>query len=178
MEKDIENLYLKHKIWIKIVKSFGCNSSMAEDIVQEMYIKIILKIKDGLDIKYNENEINYYYVFRTLNSLYIDLIRKNKNIYKINLEHISEMLLPDSAKLLTFSDKELKSFILEEEVDYEKKYKLVKKELDKLYWYDKKVFELINGGESIASLSRKTHIAYYSLYNTYTKVKIKLKKLL
>tara|TARA_R110000782_G_scaffold165863_1_gene257860 strand:+ start:659 stop:1159 length:501 start_codon:yes stop_codon:yes gene_type:complete len=166
MEKDIENLYLKHKIWIKIVKSFGCNNSIAEDIVQEMYIKIILKIKDGLDIKYNENEINYFYIFRTLNSLYIDLKRKNKNIYKMDIEHISEKLLAS------------KVFILEQELDYEEKYKLVEKELDKLYWYDKKVFEIINGGESIASLSRKTHIAYYSLYNTYTKVKIKLKKLL
>ena len=166
MEKDIKNLYLKHKIWIKIVKSFGCNNSMAEDIVQEMYIKIILKIKDGLDIKYNENEINYFYIFRTLNSLYIDLKRKNKNIYKMDIEHISEKLLAS------------KVFILEQELDYEEKYKLVEKELDKLYWYDKKVFEIINGGESIASLSRKTHIAYYSLYNTYTKVKIKLKKLL
>ena len=166
MEKDIKNLYLKHKIWIKIVKSFGCNNSMAEDIVQEMYIKIILKIKDGLDIKYNENEINYFYIFRTLNSLYIDLKRKNKNIYKMDIEHISEKLLAS------------KVFILEQELDYEEKYKLVEKELNKLYWYDKKVFEIINGGESIASLSRKTHIAYYSLYNTYTKVKIKLKKLL
>ena len=166
MEKDIENLYLKHKIWIKIVKSFGCNHSIAEDIVQEMYIKIILKIKDGLDIKYNENEINYFYIFRTLNSLYIDLKRKNKNIYKMDIEHISEKLLAS------------KVFILEQELDYEEKYKLIEKELDKLYWYDKKVFEIINGGESIASLSRKTHIAYYSLYNTYTKVKIKLKKLL
>ena len=166
MEKDIENLYLKHKIWIKIVKSFGCNNSIAEDIVQEMYIKIILKIKDGLDIKYNENEINYFYIFRTLNSLYIDLKRKNKNIYKMDIEHISEKLLAS------------KVFILEQELDYEEKYKLVEKELNKLYWYDKKVFEIINGGESIASLSRKTHIAYYSLYNTYTKVKIKLKKLL
>ena len=166
MEKDIKNLYLKHKTWIKIVKSFGCNSSIAEDIVQEMYIKIILKIKEGLDIKYNENEINYFYIFRTLNSLYIDLMRKNRNIYKMDIEHISEKLL--ASKVL----------ILEQELDYEEKYNLVKKELDKLYWYDKKVFEIINGGESIASLSRKTHIAYYSLYNTYTKVKIKLKKLL
>ena len=133
MEKDIENLYLKHKIWIKIVKSFGCNHSIAEDIVQEMYIKIILKIKDGLDIKYNENEINYFYIFRTLNSLYIDLKRKNKNIYKMDIEHISEKLLAS------------KVFILEQELDYEEKYKLIEKELDKLYWYDKKVFELING---------------------------------
>ena len=88
MEKDIENLYKKHKIWIKIVKSFGCNNAIAEDLVQEMYIKIILKIKDGLDIKYNKDEINYYYIFRTLNSLYIDLKRKKKNIQIEGLENI------------------------------------------------------------------------------------------
>ena len=39
-----------------------------------------------------------------------------------------------------------------------------------------KVFELINAGESIAELSRKSYIHYYSLYNTYKKVKNKLKK--
>ena len=88
MEKDIENLYKKHKTWIKIVKSFGCEQSIAEDLVQEMYIKIILKMKDGLDIKYNENDINYYYIFRTLNSLYIDLTRKRKNIHIEGLENI------------------------------------------------------------------------------------------
>jgi DNA-directed RNA polymerase specialized sigma24 family protein len=166
MEKDIELLYNKHKTWIQIVKSFGCNNSIAEDIVQEMYIKIILKIKKGLDIKYNENEINYFYIFRTLNSLYIDLKRKNKNIYKINIENINET---------SFKNKIVNVY---QELDYGKKYKLIEKELDKMYWYDKKVFELINGGESIASLSRKSHIPYYSLYNTYTKVKNKLKKLL
>ena len=47
-----------------------------------------------------------------------------------------------------------------------------------MYWYDRKIFELINSGESIASLSRKTGIQYYSLYNTYNKVKNKLKLLL
>tara|TARA_R110000751_G_scaffold189585_3_gene295569 strand:+ start:1603 stop:2103 length:501 start_codon:yes stop_codon:yes gene_type:complete len=164
MEKDIESLYKKHKTWVKIVKSFGCDNYMAEDLVQEMYIKIILKIRNGLDIKYNEDEINYFYIFRTLNSLYIDLKRKNRNIYKINIEQISEHLLAH------------KVFSLNQEFDYEEKYKLIEDELDKMYWYDKKVFEIINGGESIAALSRKTHIAYYSLYNTYTKVKKKLIK--
>ena len=81
MEKDIEKLYKKHKTWIKIVKSFGCNNAMAEDLVQEMYIKIIIKMRAGLDIKYNQTEINYYYIFRTLNSLFIDLTRKKKNIH-------------------------------------------------------------------------------------------------
>lgn len=157
MEKDIENLYRKHKTWIKIVKSFGCNNAIAEDLVQEMYIKIILKIKDGLDIKYNKDEINYYYIFRTLNSLYIDLKRKKKNIQIEGLENIKNK--SDSP-------------------DFEGKYEEIKKELEKMYWYDKKVFEIINSGESIASLSRKSRIPYYSLYNTYIKVKVKLKKLL
>ena len=61
MKTDIELLYKKHKTWIKIVKSFGCNNAIAEDIVQEMYVKIIIKVNDGLDIMYNKNEINYYF---------------------------------------------------------------------------------------------------------------------
>jgi|TARA_R110002020_G_scaffold9010_3_gene36092 DNA-directed RNA polymerase specialized sigma24 family protein len=157
MKKNIEQLYDKHKTWIKIVKSFGCNDMIAEDLVQEMYIKIIIKVKKGLDISYNENEINYYYIFRTLNSLYIDLVRKKKNIYIEGLENIKNK---------------------ENDPDYLRVYEEIEKELDKMYWYDKRIFELINGGESIASLSRKTHIPYYSLYNTYTKVKERLKKLL
>ena len=54
----------------------------------------------------------------------------------------------------------------------------VKEALSKMYWYDRKVFEIINQGESIAEFSRKSYIHYYSLYNTYKKVKDKLKKLL
>ena len=157
MKKDIEQLYDKHKTWIRIVKSFGCNDAIAEDLVQEMYVKIIIKVKKGLDIRYNETEINYYYIFRTLNSLFIDLTRKKKNIYIEGLENIKNK---------------------SDDPDYLGTYEAVQKELEKMYWYDKRIFELINGGESIASLSRKTHIPYYSLYNTYTKVKERLKKLL
>tara|TARA_R110000744_G_scaffold7346_1_gene25410 strand:+ start:2312 stop:2785 length:474 start_codon:yes stop_codon:yes gene_type:complete len=157
MEKDIKNLYKQHDHWIRIVMSFGSDKHTAEDIVQEMYIKIILKIRTGLDIKYNEDEINYYYIFRTLNGLFIDLKRKGKNI-----------IIEDLSKLKNH----------ESDTDYEKVYEKVQNKLERMYWYDKKVFEIINDGESIASLSRKTHIAYHSLYNTYTKVKKKLKQLL
>ena len=42
--------------------------------------------------------------------------------------------------------------------------------LDKVYWYDKKVFDLISEGMSIAELSKRSGISYYSLYNTYKNV--------
>tara|TARA_R110000824_G_scaffold21682_1_gene80672 strand:+ start:8006 stop:8482 length:477 start_codon:yes stop_codon:yes gene_type:complete len=153
-KKTMELLFKKHSIWVDIVTSFGCDKYIAEDIVQECYIKIQLKLKKGLDIKY-KNDINYYYIFKTLRTLFIDLKRKGKNIHIVGLENIGN---------------------LEADIDYEDKYRLVQEELNTLYWYDRRVFLLINEGESIASLSRKTNIPYYSLYNTYKKVKKKLLK--
>ena len=48
--------------------------------------------------------------------------------------------------------------------------------LDKVYWYDKKVFDLVSDGMSIAELSKKSGISYYSLYNTYKNVKSLIKQ--
>jgi len=146
----------KHKTWIDIVMTFGCNKRTAEDLTQEMYIKIQLKLENGLDIMYND-DINYYYIFKTLRTLFLDLKRKGKNIKVIPIDHVH----------LTDSD-----------INFEESYEKVKNALKKMYWYDRKVFEIINEGESIAEFSRKSYIQYYSLYNTYKKVKNKLKKLL
>ena len=76
----------KHKTWVDIVCTFGCTRVVAEDITQEMYIKIFLQLQKGnLDIMYND-EINYYYIFKTLKSLFIDLKRKSKNITMVSID--------------------------------------------------------------------------------------------
>ena len=139
IEETINKLFKKHKTWVDIVMSFGCNKVVAEDLVQEMYIRIQLKL------------------FKTLRSLFIDLKRKGKNI-----------------KFQEIKDSDVISY----DAYFDPAYNDVKKVLDKLYWYDKKVFDIINSGEKIAHLSRKTGIPYYSLYNTYHKVKQKLKQIL
>ena len=156
VKKNMRLLFEKHSDWIRIVNSFGEDPAISEDLVQEMYIKIQLKLEKGLDISYGD-EINYYYIFKALRTLFLDLKRKGKNIKRVSADNIKS---------------------IDDTIDYEKKYNLVKEELKKMYWYDRKIFELINSGESIASLSRKTGIQYYSLYNTYNKVKNKLKLLL
>ena len=147
----------KHNQWLEIVLTFGCNNETAEDIVQEMYYKIHLKLEKGLDIMYNETEVNYYYVFKTLQTLFYDLKRKGKDINMVALDDIQ---IPTT------------------DVNYNEPYDKVQEELSKMFWYDRKVFEIINGGESIADFSRNSNIHYYSLYHTYKKVKKKLKKLL
>ena len=147
----------KHKEWVEIVLSFGCKKEVAEDLVQEMYIKIQLKLEKGLDIMYNEKEINYYYIFKTLRTLFYDLKRKGKNITMVSIDDIH----------LTTTD-----------VNFTEPYDKIQEELSRMFWYDRKVFEIINEGESSSEFYRKSMIHFYSLYNTYNKVKSKLKKLL
>ena len=65
--------------------------------------------------------------------------------------------------------------------DYKSKHRIPRMKeldsvLDKIYWYDKKVFDLISGGMSIAELSKNSGISYYSLYNTYKNVKNLIKE--
>ena len=155
----LQKIAEKHNDWLRIVKSFGCEGDKCEDIVQEMYIKVHTLINGGLDISYDQ-DINHFYIYRILRSLFIDLCRKEAKVTKVNIDY-------------------LERFIEEEEVqeykDIEGKMKELDSLLDKVYWYDKKVFDLISEGMSIAELSKKSGISYYSLYNTYKNVKSLIK---
>jgi len=160
MEKSVlEIISERHKEWIYLVQCFGCNKETAEDIVQDMYIKMHKIISNGSNVMYNDTEINSYYILKTLKSIFIDHTRKNKTVYT-QVEEQTEKIQDFSA------------------VDYQTKYNVVLEELKNLYWFDRKVFEIINTGEKISDLSRKTTIPYYTLYNTYKKVYEHLKKLL
>ena len=150
--------FKKHKQWLEIVQSFGCNEWTAEDIVGEMYIKLDRVIKQGKDIT-RDGEINHFYVFKVLTSIFLDLKRKEAKYILVELEDYND---PNN----------------EIEVQYLKNYEKILETLQKLYWYDQKVYDIIESGESISQLSRKTNISYYSLYNTYKKVKQILKQVI
>tara|TARA_R110000868_G_scaffold135512_3_gene348060 strand:- start:6689 stop:7171 length:483 start_codon:yes stop_codon:yes gene_type:complete len=160
MQDLLTKIFKKHNIWIDIITSFGCNKDTAEDIVMEMYIKIQKNINNGLNIDYDDDDYNYYYIFKTLKTMFIDLKRKEAKVTILNI------------------DEQISYFNLDYDVNYKAAYNKILDELDKMYWYDKKVYELLDGNESVAKLSRKTNIPYHSLYNTYRKVIKKLKKTL
>jgi DNA-directed RNA polymerase specialized sigma24 family protein len=152
----LELAFKRHKNWIEIVESFGCNRDTAEDLVQEMYIKLDRISSSGTDLTYKD-DINYFYVFKMLSTMFLDLKRKEGRSIILNLDEIPDLSI----------DQDLNN--------YEEKYQDVINAMDELYWYDKKVYEIIDDGESISELSRKTNISYYSLYNTFNKVKKFLK---
>ena len=155
----LEKVASKHKDWLRIVKSFGCKNQYCEDIVQTMYLKVHTLIHSGTDISYGD-DINHFYIYRILRSLFIDLCRKEAKITKVNVDSLEKYI----------QEEEIKEY-----KDIEGKMKELDNLLDKVYWYDKKVFDLISEGMSIAELSKKSGISYYSLYNTYKNVKSLIK---
>ena len=157
MKTPVELAYDKHRQWVEIVSTFGgLNAEECEDLVQTMYILLIKNTQKGVDYMYKD-EINYYYVFKLLRGLYVDLIRKKSKVKLISLENIEPVTEIDHN-------------------NYDEVYDKLQDILKDMYWYDRKVFEIVEDGTNISELSRKSKISYYSLYNTYKKVKQKLKE--
>tara|TARA_Y100000389_G_scaffold147165_1_gene146030 strand:+ start:4170 stop:4655 length:486 start_codon:yes stop_codon:yes gene_type:complete len=156
----LEIIHERHEEWVYMVRAFGCNEDTAEDIVQDMYLKMHKIISTGKNVMYNQQEVNTYYILKTLKSIFIDKTRKEKQSVSIDYET------------------EAYHIQVEDTPDYEDTHDRIVSELEKLYWFDQKVFEIVSDGVKISELSRKTTIPYYTLYNTYKKVYNHLKEYL
>ncbi len=160
--KTLELLAEKHKTWVEITQTFGLDKMTAEDLVQDMYLKIDAWSKRNernSSILYEGKEINYYFVFKTLRTLFLDYIRREQRSI---LKHSEEVLQP--------------SYIFER-IDKDINEKRIKTLIKDLAWYDRKVFELVyNQNMSMLKLSEMTGISYYSIYRTIQKIKRLIKK--
>ena len=129
----------------------GCSKEDAEDIVGDMYYTIYKMLKKGLDISYKD-DINYFYIYKTIKSNFLQLCKKKKRENSISLDNTTELIDSDY-------------------INFEEANEKIEEELDKMHWYNKKVFNLIQNECNITELSRKTNIPYHSLYNTYKNTK-------
>ena len=151
----LEKIYASHNKWINTVLKFGCTQDEAEDIVGNMYVIIGTMLKKGLNIAYGD-DVNYYYIYLTLKTSFLQMKNRQTKEKKVSIDLVLDI---ESG----------------EYVDFDAANDIVLEELDNVHWYDKKVFELLQGEYSITELSNKTNITYHSLYNTYRKTKQKLK---
>ena len=157
----VEIAYLRHQDWLRVVYAFGCNKSMAEDIVMSMYEQLIRDVDKGLDLWHNK-DVNIYYCWKVLRGIYLNTHKKEARQIKEYIEEIDELKQAEDLGI--------------DEVEYAKRKDQIDGILDDLYWYDRKVFEICASGKSVAALSRETGISYYSLYNTYTNAKKHIKE--
>ena len=151
----LEKIYESHNKWINTTLKFGCTRDEAKDIVGNMYLIIGGMLKRGLDISYGD-EVNYYYIYLTLKTSFLQMKNKQTKEKKVSIDLVLDI---ESG----------------EYVDFDEANEIVLEGLENLHWYDRKVYELIQGEYSITELSKKTNITYHSLYNTYRKTKQILK---
>jgi DNA-directed RNA polymerase specialized sigma24 family protein len=169
--KLLDILFLKHKTWIKYVISFGCSSDIAEDYVQEMYIKIYNYSLKGNNLMYNENEVNYFFVYVTLKNMYYDDLRANK---KVNFTELTDNRVNEE---LECTDEQFKSQTeavtkwitdLELEINKEQEYTQYQASLCYIKFIYQKIFiEDI----SVQQLANETNLSYWSIRNTVVRIK-------
>mgnify|MGYP003630390729 FL=1 len=179
MSVEILNILSKrHKEWIKMAKSFNLSDNDANEIVQEMYLRLYNYTKSIDKIMYNKEEVNTFYIYITLRNLFYS---KFTNYGK-----------PKNKKMILFSDIDEDKFnsLINQMVDDNQEYDdNIKKKInleqlcDKIdsiiedwYWYDKKLTKLyFNTKMSMRDISKETKISLSSIFNTLTNAKEKIR---
>lgn len=180
----LTKIYEKHNVWLEIAQSFSVNKETAKDVVSEMYINVQLHIENkGADLYYNENEVNYYFIYICLRNLVYDLKRKEKKVsyveiskIHLNAENDTYSEQPDGYHKLKaiidwYEDPEYLSML--ESDTYLKDFTSDKMHL----YYLRRIFkEVYLDGKKLAKFSRETNITYWSLRNTLKSIKNQIKK--
>lgn len=171
MDNILDILFLKHKTWLDYVKSFGCNEEVAEDFVQEMYIKIYnySQKKDSKQIMFNDSEVNHYFIYTCLKNMYTDSIRRNKKMQFDTLKdyEYENEYSETNYNLKLVAVEKWQTYILNEieSIDGNTRRKT---NLTYLNFVFQKVFiEQM----SVSEFSREVGITYWSLRNTVLLIK-------
>lgn len=151
----LEELSKNNKEWLKMALSICKNTTDAQDLVQDMYLKIY---------KTQPKKINKWYVYRTLSSLYIDKIRKHKETISIeqlfNLEDKqTDKDILEFRKMITTALEELQLFDCEILLHtHEKSLRKTEDELGiqftKLHYWKRNAMKKLQNTKTIIELKR------------------------
>ena len=160
--------------FVAVASRYTDDKNVIDEVVQEQMLYFMqmnkqtltdIYDKEGL-VKYGAVAIHraitssrstYYYKYR---KYYTKIDGSFNNIF--NSKDISQ--IPD---------------VIDESIYKKLAIEKIERELKKMYWYDKKVFEVYyNEGHTLDSLAKKTGISRNSLFSTIKKVRTKLKEIL
>jgi RNA polymerase sigma factor (sigma-70 family) len=135
-------------------KSFGADQDLAQDIVQEMYVRLYKYVDDAEKIMYNETEVNTFFVYVTLRNMYTTLMKAKARIEFVDVSTLEEELIFEEANE-------------EAEIHLVNLYDEIWEHAQDWHWYDRKIFDLYHNTEmSIRTLADETKISARSIFNT------------
>ena len=140
--------------WIRMCKSFGASDDLAQELVQEMYVRLYKYVDDAEKIMYNETEVNTFFVYVTLRNMYTSLMKAKSRFEFVDVSILEDELIFEEANV-------------EAEIELQTLYEEIWETADDWHWYDKKIFHLYHNTDmSIRTLADETKISARSIFNT------------
>ena len=150
-----------HADYLRIVQSYG-EDFYAEDIVQEMYIRLN-RYADAEKIIRKDGTVNRAYIHFTLRNIFIDLTKERKKFNKVSLDEIKELGVE-----YDYIPKKDGQIALETRII---------KEMDTWNWFDVKLFNIYRDDKiSMRELSKKTRIGTSTIFHRIKYCKERLKE--
>lgn len=179
MSVEILNILSKrHKEWVKMAKSFNLSDNDANEIVQEMYLRLYNYTKSVDKIMYNKEEVNTFYIYITLRNLFYSKFTnygKSKNKKMILFSDIDEDKFNSLINRMVDDNQEYDDNI-KKKINLEQLCDKIDSIIEDWYWYDKKLTKLyFNTKMSMRDISKETKISLSSIFNTLTNAKEKIR---
>jgi DNA-directed RNA polymerase specialized sigma24 family protein len=80
-----------------MAKSFGASQELAEDLVQEMYVRLHKYVDDPQKIMYSETEVNTFFVYVSLRNMYTSLMKAKSRIEFVDVSTLEDQLIFEEA---------------------------------------------------------------------------------
>jgi len=147
-----------HNKWLANVNALINDENIqAEDIVQDMYLKIHSSKYEVIKKAIVNNKPHIGYINKILYNMYLDMQKDESIKTELKDNHTIENKEP-----------EINKFNIEKKID---------EIVNSFYWFDRKLFNLYRKEfHTIRSLSKATKISHVVVHNTISKCKKKIKR--
>ena len=163
----LEKLAENHKIWVRMVRGFGADRDLAQDIVQSMYLRLYKYIEDKERIMYNDDEVNRFFVYVTLKNMYLTYMSSQNRYqwYEIREDDVI--------------DEDLNEFVFDEVMDtaFDRLIRKISDEMNTWHKYDRILSEkYLKSDYSLRDIATGSGISLTSIFNSMRENKRILKE--
>lgn len=164
----IEAFYIENrKKLVNFIKGYAGDIDTAEDVVQEVFLRILELEAQGKSHFSQNGKVNFFFVYRSCINLCINLDAGKKKIQKVRFGDLLE--------LDEWLEHTAEENVYETEYLYQDLVQAITDWMDTLRWYDSEVLKL-SLEYSVSALSRGTNISRDSLRNTIKIAKNELRE--
>lgn len=157
-----EILTNRHKEWISMAVSICKDVHLANDIVQDMYLRLN-KYIDNPEKIIKDGEVNSYFIYITLRNLFYDAKKSQKTEISKDYSDVESVSLLSA--LAEIPEETEGNDVMEKA--YLAIFEAIDKEVSTWHWYDQKLFKLYYyTNQSLRDIASDTKISLTSIYNS------------